>query len=53
MKIASNWFEKIYEDIIFDYFNITLFSHISVYYIYIIILIYIYISYLSVLFILL
>ena len=34
MKRASNRFEKIYEDIIFDYFNITLFIHISVYYIY-------------------
>ncbi len=34
MKRASNWFEKIYEDIIFDYFNIILFVHISVYYIY-------------------
>jgi hypothetical protein len=43
MKRASNWFEKIYEDIIFDYFNITLFVHISVYYIYYYTYLYLYI----------
>ena len=43
MKRASNWFEKIYEDIIFDYFNITLFTHISVYYIYYYTYLYLYI----------
>ena len=43
MKRASNWFEKIYEDIIFDYFNITLFIHISVYYIYYYTYLYLYI----------
>ena len=43
MKKASNWFEKIYEDIIFDYFSITLFAHISVYYIYYYTYLYLYI----------
>ena len=43
MKRASNWFEKIYKDIIFDYFNITLFVHISVYYIYYYTYLYLYI----------
>ena len=43
MKRASNRFEKIYEDIIFDYFNITLFVHISVYYIYYYTYLYLYI----------
>lgn len=43
MKRASNRFEKIYEDIIFDYFNITLFIHISVYYIYYYTYLYLYI----------
>lgn len=43
MKRASNWFEKIYEDIIFDYFNIILFVHISVYYIYYYTYLYLYI----------
>ena len=43
MKRASNWFEKIYKDIIFDYFNIILFVHISVYYIYYYTYLYLYI----------
>ena len=43
MKRASNRFEKIYEDIIFDYFNITLFIHISVYYMYYYTYLYLYI----------
>ena len=43
MKRASNRFEKIYEDIIFDYFSITLFAHISVYYIYYYTYLYLYI----------
>ena len=43
MKRASNWFEKIYEDIIFDYCNIILFAHISVYYIYYYTYLYLYI----------
>jgi hypothetical protein len=43
MKRASNWFEKIYEDIIFDYFNMALFAHISVYYIYYYTYLYLYI----------
>ena len=43
MKIASNRFEKIYEHIIFDYFNITLFIHISVYYMYYYTYLYLYI----------
>ena len=43
MKKTSNWFEKIYEDIIFDYFSITLFAHISVYYIYYYTYLYLYI----------
>ena len=43
MKRASNWFEKIYEDIIFDYFNIILFAYIPVYYIYYYTYLYLYI----------
>ena len=43
MKRASNRFEKIYEDIIFDYFNMALFAHISVYYIYYYTYLYLYI----------
>ncbi len=43
MKIAPNRFEKVYKAMSFDYFSITLFIHISVYYIYYYTYLYLYI----------
>ena len=43
MQRTFNRFEKIYKDMIFDYFNIVLFARISVYYIYYYTYLYLYI----------